>query len=284
MSEENANLNNVDDVQDEGQVEDQITSVENDTPEEVPSAEAEVETHEEEVETEEVDEPDTKTLVEEGEESSEEPIDAEPVSEPEDEISSESQETPASDQESKPEEEPPAAELETAEKTIQPAYATRSQAFWMSAGCSFLTLILALVIGFAVLAGLNRGHLVFVSPEQVSELALEVERIDKVVNSLEQDLSSVQNRVDNLEALSGRLNEVEQTIEDLNKEMGRVSTQTAETDQKVQDLSQQTDILTTNVESLQENIARYQDFFNGLKELLSNLLTIEEGSDEQQPK
>ena len=285
MNEEKAKSNNPDEIENENQEEVQTPAVDDATPEEVPVAEKEIKISAEVAEQEKVNDSETKPpAVAEEEESSAEPIEPETVPEPEVEIpgaekkAKAPQEISTSDQESKPVDESPKSELETPEKTSRPEYVSRGQAFWMSAGCSSLALFLALVIGLAVLAGLNRGNLVFASPAQISKLALDVDRINKVVNGIEQDLNSVQNRVDNLEALSGRLNEIEQTLEDINKEMETVTAQVADMDQKVQDLSQQAEILATNVESLQADSARYQGFLNGLQELLGEVLTPQEES------
>lgn len=155
-----------------------------------------------------------------------------------------------------------------------PAYTTRGQAFLMSFSFSSLALLLALAIGLGVLAGINNGNMVFATPAQVSKLALEVERIDKEVKGITQDLDGLQSRVDNMEGLTSRLDEVEQTALDLDTQVTSVTSQVDEMNLKVQDL-------TTNVETLQEESSRYQDFFNGLKELLSNVLNTEEGSNEQ---
>lgn len=192
------------------------------------------------------------------------------------------EESPASDSGVADQSAPPAGVVTVSDDrpptaAAPPAYATRGQAFLMSFGCSTLALILALVIGIGLLAGLNNGNLIFATPFQVSNLALEVERIDKDVQGIEQDLAGLQSRVDNLEGLSSRVEAVEQTAEDLELQVSAITSQVESIDQRVL-------ALVTDVEALQAESTRYQEFFNGLKDLLSKLFTAEEGSDEQQPK
>jgi outer membrane murein-binding lipoprotein Lpp len=183
----------------------------------------------------------------------------------------------ATDEDTTPVEELTISEAEPPAPPTQPAYATRGQAFWMSLGCSSVAFILALVIAIGLLAGLNSGNLVFATPVQVSKLTLEVERIDSEIQGIEQDLDGLRSRVNNLESLTSRMDEVEQTTKDLGTQVTSVTSQVEEMDQDVQALA-------TDVETLKAESARYQDFFNGLRELLSRVIPTEEGSDEQQPK
>jgi hypothetical protein len=182
-------------------------------------------------------------------------------------------ETEPADQDTTPVDEVAISEVEPPNSTTQPAYTTRGQAFLMSCGCSTLAIILTLVIGIGVLAGLNSGNLIFATPAQVSNVALEVERIDKEVKGIKQDLDGLQIRVNNLEGLTSRVDEVEQTAKDLGTQVVSITSQVTEMDQEVQTLA-------TDVETLQEESSRYQEFFNGLRELLSTVLSTEEGSDE----
>jgi outer membrane murein-binding lipoprotein Lpp len=193
------------------------------------------------------------------------------------EIASSTDEIEPSDQDTTSVDEDMVSEVEPPATAVPPAYTTRGQAFLMSCGCSTIALILALVIGIGALAGLNNGNLLFATPAQVSKLALEVERIDKEVKGIEQDLDGLQSRVNNLEGLTSRMDEVEQIAKDLGTHVTSITSQVAEMDQEVQELA-------TGVETLQAESARYQDFFSGLRELLSKVILIEEESDEQQPK
>jgi uncharacterized protein YoxC len=264
--------------------ESQPQEIENDKPGEVLPPEHEKDNDiEESVEEEVVEEPgEEPSTTQTEEELAAELIEQEAIAEPGveshegDDISMLPEEAESADQDTTTIDEVTISEVEPP-LPAPPSFTTWGQALLMSFGCSSLALILALVIGFAVLAGLNSGNLLFATPAQVSKLALEVERIDKEVKGIEQDLDGLQSRVDNLEGLSGRMDEVEETAKVLVTQVTSITSQVEEMDQKVQDL-------TTDVETLQAESSRYQDFFNGLRELLGKVLTTEEGSNEQQPK
>ncbi|MEA3439817.1 MAG: helix-hairpin-helix domain-containing protein [Chloroflexota bacterium] len=187
----------------------------------------------------------------------------------------------SSETESEPVEETPLLEKEPPTEPTQPTGISRGQSFWISTGCSFFAVILAIVITLGIIAGLNYSNLIFASPEDVSGLGLQVDNLEKVVQGIRQDMDSVQMRVDNLEALSGRLNEVEQNIQELKQEMDNTTAQVAGINKAVDDLNQQVEDLTNEVASLQADSERYQGFFQGLKELLGELLTSEEDQNEQ---
>jgi hypothetical protein len=152
---------------------------------------------------------------------------------------------------------------------------SRWGAFWLSAGCSGLALVIAVIITLGIVAGLNGGTLIFTTPAEMNSLTLEVDGIDTIVSSLGQDLGSLQTRVDNLEALSGRMNELENSVTEIEQEMGGVAEQVSGMEKAVQELDQKVDDLVKDIALLQETSNRFQGFFEGLRELLGNIFEME---------
>ena len=152
---------------------------------------------------------------------------------------------------------------------------SRWGAFWYSAGCSGIALVIAVVSTLGIIAGLNDGSLIFTTPAEMNSLSLEVDGIDKTVSSLAQDVSSLHTRVDNLEALSGRMNELESSIQEIDQQMVDVADQVSSMEHTVQELSQRVEDLVKDISVLQETNTRFQGFFEGLRELLGNLFEAE---------
>jgi methyl-accepting chemotaxis protein len=148
---------------------------------------------------------------------------------------------------------------------------TRAQMIWIAVASMFITLILTLLLSLGILAGVNGGRLQFASPAQVNALSVRADGLKSAIDSSTQDLASLRKRVDNLDALSGRISTVEQSVDEIGSSMDAVSAQ-------VDELSQKADGLVSQVETLQQQSDRFTNFFSGLAELMNNLFSSEEGS------
>lgn len=146
--------------------------------------------------------------------------------------------------------------------TNQPRYASRSDAFWISFGSSFLAFILAIGLTLGALALINNG-LRYVSPAQLSSVSRQVDGLSSQASILQQDLDGLRTRVDNLEGLSGRVSTVEQTAKTLRSDLDAASTQ-------VEQLNQSISGLQTDVTELKSVSDKFQNFLDGLRELLNN--------------
>jgi len=144
----------------------------------------------------------------------------------------------------------------------EPRYASRSDAFWISFGSSFLAFILAIGLTLGALALINNG-LRFVSPAQLGSVSRQVDGLSSQVSILQQDLDGLRTRVDNLEGLSGRVSTVEQAAKQLRGDLDAASTQVEQLDQNVSSLQ-------TDVTELKSVSGRFQNFLDGLRELLNN--------------
>lgn len=147
---------------------------------------------------------------------------------------------------------------------------TRAQAVWITLGGMFFTLVLSLLLSLGILAGVNNGGLQFASPAQVNELSARAESLRTAIDTNAQDIESLRKRVDNLDALSGRVTAVEQDVERIGSSMEAVTAQVGELDQQVSELAGQ-------IDTLQEQTDRFSNFLSGLMELMNSLFTSEEG-------
>ena len=144
----------------------------------------------------------------------------------------------------------------------QPRFATRGDAFWISFGSSLLAFILAIGLTLGALALVNNG-LRYVSPAQLSSVSRQVDGLNTQASILQQDLDGLRTRVDNLEGLSGRVSTVEQTAEKLQSDLDAASMQ-------VEQLNQDVSGLQTDVTELKTVSGKFQNFLDGLRELLNN--------------
>ncbi len=144
----------------------------------------------------------------------------------------------------------------------QPRFATRGDAFWISFGSSLLGFILAIGLTLGALALINNG-LRYVSPAQLSSVSRQVDGLNSQASILQQDLDGLRTRVDNLEGLSGRVSTVEQTAKQLQSDLDAASTQ-------VEQLNQDVSGLQTDVTELKTVSGKFQNFLDGLRELLNN--------------
>jgi competence ComEA-like helix-hairpin-helix protein len=144
----------------------------------------------------------------------------------------------------------------------QPRYASRADAFWISFGSSFLAFLLAIGLTLGVLALINNG-LRYVSPAQLGSVNRQVDGLSTQASILQQDLDGMRTRVDNLEGLSGRVSTIEQTAEQLRSDLNTAAGQ-------VEQLNQNISGLQTEVTELRNVSDRFQNFLDGLRELLNN--------------
>jgi chaperonin cofactor prefoldin len=174
----------------------------------------------------------------------------------------------------------------------RPAMVTRAQAFWMAGISGVLALLLSLALNLGILAGLNQGWLVFVTPSQFNELRVQASGLADQANTLSQNVDGLRTRLDNLEALSGRLGVVEDAAKQLRSDVDGASgdveslkTQADKLGTQVGGLAQQADKLGTQVDSLSQRAddldaktaalqaqnEQVQKFLSGLRDLLDGL-------------
>jgi len=92
-----------------------------------------------------------------------------------------------------------------------------------------------------------------------------VEGIQRQAESLAGDLSALRDRVNSLQNLTPRVERLETSLRATEEEVGILNAQ-------VEMLQQQTDELSVLVDQLQQQTGLFDDFLNGLYDLLGQLL------------
>jgi len=144
---------------------------------------------------------------------------------------------------------------------------------------NLLTLILALVIGLGVLANLNDGALQFALPSDLPPLEQHISGLEASLQQVKNDQDAIRSRLDNLEALSDRVGAVErqnaQTQEDLKGQAAEIeilSSQAISLTNKIGTVAESVTEIEGQVTELQTASSRYQQFLDGLAQLLANIL------------
>ena len=179
-----------------------------------------------------------------------------------------------------------------AEVTEKPQPARRSWVLWTVAGSALLVLLLSLGLNLAILSSINGGRLQFASPAEVGEVRVRVDGLDARAADLGQEVQGLRARLDNVEAFGGRIDTLEGStqqlgaeLEDTAREVQGLSTEVTGLGQELSSLSQDLATLDkeiagvqSEVQTLQEQTARTESFFGGLRALLDELLMPEGGA------
>jgi competence ComEA-like helix-hairpin-helix protein len=173
-------------------------------------------------------------------------------------------EEPAKAEEPPPREPPPPREVppEVRPPAVAPSPAPsawRGGFTWLAAA-SLIGAVMGAILALLVIGGIN-GTLDLNQRAAVVELRAEADRLGREAGALQTDLDGLRERLDALEGLTGRLDDVERDVKDLDSGLAEA----------------QTDIVALNVraEALSEDIAtvraaadRFNAFLDGLRDLL----------------
>jgi prefoldin subunit 5 len=157
----------------------------------------------------------------------------------------------------------------------QPNYLTRGRAFGLFLFTFFFSVIIAIAITLGIISSLNRGGLTFASPGQVTALKNQVGGLAAQTEIIAEDLDGLRTRMDNLEALSGRVNDVEANMDSLQAEMLALQTEIETAQAEFDELTSQMDAIHTEIETLTTQNSRFESFLEGLQELLMGLFSDE---------
>ncbi len=172
-----------------------------------------------------------------------------------------------------------------------PPPARRSWVLWTVAGSALLVLILSLGLNLGILASINNGRLQFASPAELGEVRVRVNGLDARADELGREVQGLRTRLDNVEAFGGRIDALEGSTQQLGAELEDTASEVQELSTEVSDLSQELSSLSQElaaldkevagvqgeVQILQEQTARTQSFFDGLRTLLDELFVPEGG-------
>jgi competence ComEA-like helix-hairpin-helix protein len=153
----------------------------------------------------------------------------------------------------------------------QPSGPSRGQVMWIAFGSSLLTFLLAVAVTLGVLAGINKG-LRYVSPADFADLNRRVDGLSSEVDTLQQDLDDLRTRLDAVEALSGRVNNLESEVSDLATGLDTTASQVEGVQSEVAELA-------TDVEEVHAAANRFDTFLQGLTDLLLETTDTPGGTD-----
>jgi outer membrane murein-binding lipoprotein Lpp len=141
---------------------------------------------------------------------------------------------------------------------------TRLEAVLWGTVTALVVFFLAIVVSLGLLAGIN-GGLSFVPSARYAELSGQVNTIVLQLKQLQTDTSSLQERMNTLEGLSGRVAVIEKGNKD-------IKDQIILDQQKIQSLIDQTQQLESQINSLNERNQAFETFFAGLKTLADSVV------------
>ena len=179
------------------------------------------------------------------------------------------EESQTPDEESKEAEEP--REVITKEKAIipievreegkgttekEPKPLTLGNSILIAVTCSLIAFVLAVLLTLGILGTLNNG-LRYATADQTQVMMNQIESINTELTLLNEDLDGFRSRLENLEGLSGRVNDIELENEKLSSEMTSLN-------EEIGDIKDQ-------ISEFMDSADRFQTFLTGLGDLLDNL-------------
>jgi competence ComEA-like helix-hairpin-helix protein len=167
-------------------------------------------------------------------------------------------------EESPPKEPPPPREVppEARPPAVAPSPASsawRGGFTWLAAA-SLIGAVMGAILALLVIAGIN-GTLDLNQRVAVVELRAEADRLSREAGALQTDLDGLRQRLDTLEGLTSRLDNVEQDVEDLDSGLTEAQTDIATLDARA-------DALGEDIATVRAAADRFNTFLDGLRDLL----------------
>lgn len=165
---------------------------------------------------------------------------------------------------------PPPEPAPQSTREQKPNFMSRAQVFWMAATFSFFTFIIAVALTLSIVSALN-GGLRFASPGEVNFLRTQISDLQAQSETLDGDIDALRTRMDNFDAIGGRVTTLEDTVDALSADVESVSGE-------VETITADITAVSDSVENLRTDSNRFQAFLDGLGELLLGIAP--EGSNE----
>lgn len=144
--------------------------------------------------------------------------------------------------------------------TAGETYLRRSDASWWAAGLALAALVLAILFSLGILNLVN-GTLTYAPAAQVRALDARAAELSAQIQAANSDLASLRARLDAMEGLSGRVADLERGSQALREDLQTVQARTEELEARSEELTRQ-------VEELHKSSAKFQNFLDGLRNLL----------------
>lgn len=186
--------------------------------------------------------------------------------------------------ESVPEELEPIAEPTSELPTSQPESMTRGGVCGLIFVGGLATLILAVAITLGILASVNNGQLSYASPYQIAALRTQTESLSVQADTLAEDIAGLRTRIDNLDALSGRVGDVEIEVDSMQDDVAGLEANVASMQTQYDELATQIVSLDEQIETLTVQGNRFEGFLEGLHALMEGLFPDDAPAVEQTPE
>jgi len=140
----------------------------------------------------------------------------------------------------------------------------RGEVLGYNFGFAILALLLAVLLTLGILAAIN-GTLVYAPARRFVDVERRVGMTEAQMDLLKQDIEGLRTRLDALEALSGRVSDLEATTEAMRTELDTYSAQLEQLDERVLQLDERT-------AELEKSAKVFDEFLQGLKTLLLQVM------------
>jgi outer membrane murein-binding lipoprotein Lpp len=139
---------------------------------------------------------------------------------------------------------------------------------------SFLALVMAVLITLGILRILN-GDLIYATASRFDGLQSQVGVLNGQISGLQNDITGMRQRLDALEALGGRVSAVEREAQTLRSDLTTAESQIVALETQTEELAAQTEQLAIQTAELQQRTRVFQNFLDGLRDLLTGLAATE---------
>jgi uncharacterized protein YoxC len=140
----------------------------------------------------------------------------------------------------------------------------RSEALLFGGLAGLAAVILAVVLALGILGLINSG-LSFVSPSELVQVQRQMETLQSQMGILQQDIDGLTTRLSAMEALGGRVTDLESATGKLSSDLADARSKVSSLEQSVQDLGQE-------MEELNRKVGVFDGFLRGMQGLLNDLL------------
>jgi uncharacterized protein YoxC len=140
----------------------------------------------------------------------------------------------------------------------------RSEALLFGGLAGLAAVILAVVLALGILGLINSG-LSFVSPSELVQVQRQMETLQSQMGILQQDIDGLTTRLSAMEALGGRVTDLESATGKLSSDLADARGKVSSLEQSVQDLGQE-------MEELNRKVGVFDGFLRGMQGLLNDLL------------
>jgi competence protein ComEA len=158
-----------------------------------------------------------------------------------------------------PREVPPEVERPLAVAPPPAPSAWRGGFTWLAAA-SLIGAVMGAILALLVIGGIN-GTLDLNQRTAVVELRAEADRLSRQAGALQTDLGGLRERLDALEGLTGRLDDVERDVKDLDSGLAEAQTDIVALDARA-------DALVKDIATVRAAADRFNAFLDGLRDLL----------------